>query len=88
MVYTDEDSIESNKTEVLYGNDVIVKKTLEAYTRIKSSLDGSLDNTGPAIMVLYEPIWNGLRSLKEKGIRIRGVTEVTPNNIHYCKTFR
>jgi signal transduction histidine kinase len=75
----------ANTTEVLYGNDVIVQKTLEAYTWIKSSLDGSLDNTGPAIMVMYEPIWNGLLSLKEKGIKIRGVTEVTPNNIQYCK---
>ena len=85
MAYPDDYSTESNKTEVLYGNDVIVQKTLEAYTLIKSSLDGSLDNTRPAIMVMYEPIWNGLNLLKEKEIKIRGVTEVTPNNIHYCK---
>jgi two-component system, OmpR family, sensor histidine kinase VicK len=85
MVFYDNESPESNKTEVLHGNDIIIKKTLEAYTQIKASLDGTLDNTGPAIMVLYEPIWSGLVSLKEKGIKIRGVTEVTPNNIHYCK---
>jgi signal transduction histidine kinase len=85
MVFYDDESPESNKTEVLYGNDIIIKKTLEAYTRIKASLDGSLDNTGPAMMVLYEPIWSGLVLLKEKGIKIRGVTEVTPNNINYCK---
>ncbi|MGN6628247.1 MAG: histidine kinase dimerization/phospho-acceptor domain-containing protein, partial [Candidatus Nitrosocosmicus sp.] len=85
MVFYDNEYPESNKTEVLHGNDIIIKRTLEAYTRIKASLDGTLDNTGPAIMVLYEPIWSGLVLLKEKGIKIRGVTEVTPNNICYCK---
>lgn len=47
--------------------------------------DGSMDNAGPAIHVIYEPIWNGLVHLKERGVRIRGVTEITPDNVSYCK---
>ena len=85
MVFQDDEMPEHDKTEVLYGNDVIIKKTLEAYSWINASLDGSLDNTGPAIMVLYEPIWTSLISLKKRGIKIRGVTEVTVDNIHHCK---
>ena len=38
--------------------------------KMKTSLDGALDNTGPAILVLYEPIWTSLNLLKEKGIKI------------------
>src|SRR6478672_3645978 len=85
MVSLDDEMPEPNKTEVLYGNDVIIKKTLDGYSRIKKSMDGSLDNTGPAIMVLYEPIWNGLVCLKKRGIKIRGVIEVTVDNISHCK---
>ncbi|HEX5519591.1 MAG TPA: HAMP domain-containing sensor histidine kinase, partial [Candidatus Nitrosocosmicus sp.] len=32
-----------------------------------------------------QPIWNGLVSLKKKGIKIRAITEVTLDNIYYCK---
>jgi two-component system, OmpR family, sensor histidine kinase VicK len=91
MVFPDEDYQQSDekevfdKIEVLHSNEVIVKKTLEAYAKIKTSLDGALDNTGPAILVLYDPIWTSLNLLKEKGIKIRGVTEVTAENIHHCK---
>src|SRR6476619_4732687 len=76
---------ELDKTEVLYENNTIIKKTLETFSWTKKSMDGSLDKDGPAIHVLYEPIWNGLVSLKKKGIKIRGITEVTLDNIHYCK---
>jgi hypothetical protein len=73
------------KTEVLYGNDNIIKKTLETFSWTNERLEGSFDNAGPAIHVIYKPIWNGLVRLKEKGVKIRGVTEITPDNVSYCK---
>jgi hypothetical protein len=75
----------SEKTEVLYGNENIIKGTLETYSWIKERMEGSMDNAGPAIHVIYKPIWNGLVHLKERGVRIRGVTEITPDNVSYCK---
>ncbi len=75
----------TEKTEVLHGNDIIIKKTLETFSWTKKSMDGSLDKDGPAVHVLYQPIWNGLVSLKKKGIKIRAITEVTLDNIYYCK---
>ena len=85
MAFANEEYPQPDKTEVLYGNDIIIKKTLETFSWTKKSMDGSLDKDGPAVHVLYEPIWNGLVSLKKKGIKIRGITEVTSDNIHYCK---
>jgi len=76
---------ELDKTEVLYENNTIIKKTLETFSWTKKSMDGSLDKDGPAIHVLYKPIWDGLVSLKKRGIKIRCITEVTLDNIHYCK---
>jgi two-component system, OmpR family, sensor histidine kinase VicK len=78
-------TIASETTEVLYGNDKIVKKTLETFSSIKERLEGSFDNAGPAIHIMAKPIWNGLVQLKEKGVKIRLVTEVTPDNISHCK---
>ena len=72
-------------TEVLYGNDNIIRKTLETFSQVKEHMVGSIDNAGPVIHVIYKPIWNGLVQLKQKGVKIRVVTEVTSNNISYCK---
>jgi two-component system sensor histidine kinase VicK len=85
MVFANDEHPQPDKTEVLYGNDIIIKRTLETFSWIKKGMDAALDSDGPAIHVLFEPIWSGLVSLKKRGVKIRGVTEVTPNNISYCK---
>jgi two-component system, OmpR family, sensor histidine kinase VicK len=85
MAFTNDEYPQPDKTEVLHGNDIIIKKTLETFSWTKKSMDGSLDKDGPAVHVLYKPIWNGLVSLNKKGVKIRGITEVTFDNIHYCK---
>ncbi len=85
MVFSDKETTEPSKTEVLIGNDNIIKKTLETFSWIEESLDGSIDKDGPALNVIYEPIWTGYISLKKRGIKLRGVTEVIVDNIQYCK---
>ncbi|MGN6708488.1 MAG: hypothetical protein ACTHKF_03990, partial [Candidatus Nitrosocosmicus sp.] len=85
MAFDDNGYPYADKTEVLYGNDIIINKTLETFSWVKKGMDAAIDSEGPAIHVLYEPIWDGLVSLKKRGVKIRGVTEVTPNNISYCK---
>jgi two-component system, OmpR family, sensor histidine kinase VicK len=85
MVFTDSEIPELEKTEVLYGNDSIIKNTLETFSGTKNSMEGIVDKDGPAINVLSEPIWNSYVSLKKRGIKIRGITEITVDNISYCK---
>jgi len=72
------------KTEVLYGNDNIQRRVLEAFSRIKEELDG-VDHDEVAMKVKYDAIWNFHLQLKRKGVRLRVVTEVTPDNISYVK---
>jgi two-component system, OmpR family, sensor histidine kinase VicK len=87
MSLSDDKYPESSKTEVLHGNDVIIKKTLETFSWMKASMEGSIDKDGPFLNVSHEPIWNGHIKLKKRGIKLRCVTEVTINNIQYCKKF-
>ena len=46
---------------------------------------GSIDTSGPAIHVLYEPIWTGLIQLKAEGVEINVVTEIKSGNIKIDK---
>jgi two-component system, OmpR family, sensor histidine kinase VicK len=74
----------TERTEALYGNDRIIKRILETFSWIKQRLDGCIDHTEPAIHIM-EPIWSELVKLKEKGIIMRLVTEITSENVVYCK---
>ena len=66
MAFSDKEITEPNKTEVLIGNENIIIKTLETFSRTKKSMEASFDRNGPAIHVLYPPIWDGLVSLKKR----------------------
>ena len=78
-------SLPPETTEVLYGNENIQKRTLEIFSRVKESLDGCNDSTEMPMNVKYEAIWNGYTQLKKNGVRLRAITEVTPDNISYVK---
>ena len=72
-------------TEVLYSSENIIKKTLETFSWIESTLDGCIDHTELAMHVTTPVIWNGLNKLKERGVKLRLVTEITADNIAYAK---
>jgi two-component system, OmpR family, sensor histidine kinase VicK len=73
------------KTEVLYGNDNIQRRVLEAYSQIQEQHEACIDHTEVAMVVMYDAIWNGLLNLKKRGIRMRCIVEATSENIVYCK---
>jgi len=53
MSLSDDKYPESSKTEVLHGNDVIIKKTLETFSWMKASMEGSIDKDGPFLNVSH-----------------------------------
>ena len=58
---------------------------MEIFSRVKESLEGCNDSTEIPMNVKYEAIWNGYAQLKKNGVRLRAITEVTPDNISYVK---
>jgi two-component system sensor histidine kinase VicK len=74
------------KTEVFYGDENIINDTLEVYSVLKKSLDICNDSNGPSMFVIpNHPVTNAYRELKERGIRLRFIAEITKDNIGYCK---
>jgi two-component system, OmpR family, sensor histidine kinase VicK len=72
-------------TEVLRGPDNIQRRTLETFSWVKEELDGCVESTEIAMNVTLDAIWNGYAQLKKKGVILRVVTEVTPDNISYVR---
>jgi hypothetical protein len=72
-------------TEVIYGAENIVSNTVEALSEVKDCVDGCWDAAGPSMVVTTEPVWKTLNELAKRGVRQRYITDITGENISYCK---
>lgn len=74
------------KTEVIYGEENIVDSTLKLFSGARLTLNNCLDSTGPSMDVIPgHPITRAHYEMKERGVRIRYITEITKENVNYCK---
>ena len=79
------DNVEE-KTEVIYGAENIVERVLEIIPNLKESVDNCINSNGPSMFVIPDhPITKVYRELNDRGIRIRFISEITRENIGYCK---
>ena len=72
------------RTEILYGPDNIVKRTVDDFHKIQERLDNCTDSTGPSVF-FNTPIWKEFMDLKNRGIKLRFITEVTEDNVNLSK---
>ncbi len=63
----------------------ILNFTLNRFSLIKEKSDTCLDSSGPSVLVTTKPIWDSCKEFKKRGIRHRLITEITSQNIDYCK---
>ncbi|WP_148699950.1 ATP-binding protein [Candidatus Nitrososphaera evergladensis] len=77
-----EEGIEPEKTEIIQGVENVVALA-ETISQIRERLDTCMDSNGVSSVAtnLYEK----LARLKEKGVKLRYITEVTRGNVPQCK---
>lgn len=73
------------RTEVIKNPADMVRITTEDFSKIKNRIDVCCDIEGVRVTFEVKPIWNSYCALKIRGIRLRWITEVTKENILYCK---
>ena len=85
MPVTNSPTIDSEKTQVLHG----FEKTTEAIIRFLYSTEDSMnicaDHTWPSVAMGVEVFKKGLYELKKRNVKSRFVTDITKDNIKYCK---
>lgn len=70
----------------MYDPDEIVRKTVDACYAIEHTVDGCVDLNGPSIFVIpNHPVTKAYVDMKNRGVRIRFISEITKENIQYCK---
>jgi two-component system, OmpR family, sensor histidine kinase VicK len=75
-----------HKTEVLSRVEDILKSTLEITSEIKHTIDNCIDSNAPLSFVSRDlSMFKALSEAKKKGIKSRFITQITKDNVGYCK---
>jgi two-component system, OmpR family, sensor histidine kinase VicK len=75
----------NQKTEVLHGEQNVVNTVLQFTSKAKSTIDACVDYTRPSLAVEIEELRKAFFNAKERGVKLRYVTEITNDNLTYCK---
>jgi hypothetical protein len=76
----------SEKTEILHGIDNVISHTLNHFVNTKYQIDACMDSQGIIVLIETEIVWNGLKDLlQSKEVKGRAITQITKENIPYCK---
>jgi two-component system, OmpR family, sensor histidine kinase VicK len=79
-----ERNLSVEKTEILYGQENIIRHFLNDLSNVHERFDSCTDFTGPSLFV-NSPIWPDYTGLSRRGIRLRFITEITKENLEYCE---
>ena len=73
------------RTKVWHGEKEIFKKGLEELASVKIRYDSIVDQNGPSIIMNNEVVIQAYTAIINRGCKIRLITEISINNISYCK---
>ena len=79
---------EEEKTELLYGVEAAVGKGVWFMKNVKIGMDLFGEKNGPSIIIEFEVYKNNYIDIIKRGGKIRFITEITKENLHYCKELR
>lgn len=73
------------KTEVVVGLENVIDRTLQSFTEVTEKFDNCTDSTYPIVLTSVEIIRKAYRELRDRGIKIRFITEITNENVQFVK---
>ena len=76
---------EGEKTDILYGPSNVIDREIQFISNAKLTIDTCMDYTRTLLTVGIEPIKKLLLDAKNRNVKLRYITEITAENISYCK---
>ena len=78
-------SSDAIRTEVLHGEQNVVNIVLQFTSKAKNRIDACVDYTRPSLAVEIEELRKAFLDAKSRGVKLRYITEITEDNVSYCK---
>ena len=79
------DTYNEERSELLYGPENAVRRGVQFMQNVKKGMDLFGDKNGPSIIVEFDVYKNNYVDVRRRGGRIRLITEITKDNVHYCR---
>jgi two-component system sensor histidine kinase VicK len=76
---------EREYTEVFYGQEAVMDRVLHFLLETNNIVDACVDYTRPSLAVNVSALRKAFLNAKNRGVRLRYVTEITRDNISHCK---
>jgi two-component system, OmpR family, sensor histidine kinase VicK len=73
------------RTEILRKSEDMVTVTVEDFSKLKKSMDICTYGKGVYLTINTKPIWEGYTKLKDRGVKLRWITDITKENLSDCK---
>ncbi len=88
MVVSVDSKDTTRKTEIVYGEKNIINFIVNFIQNTKERMDLFGDKYGPSIIITHDIYKNNYVYARERAVKIRYITEITKENLHYCKEVR
>jgi signal transduction histidine kinase len=72
-------------TELIHGTDNVLNAELQFFSNERERIDTCMNHTRPELAIALEPIRKAFLNAKSRNVRLRYITEVTKDNLSYCK---
>ena len=75
----------SEKTEVVYGTSNVLNLEVQFFSNARLKVDTCMDGTGLSLALGTESIKKSFLDAENRDLKLRYITEITNENILYCK---
>ena len=72
-------------TQVLYGIDNVINTELQFFSKTRGKIDTCMNYTRPPLATEIDTVKKAFVDAKNRGVKLRYLTEITSENIAYCK---
>ena len=72
-------------TEVFHGVDVVMNTIIQFLEQTEGRIDACVDYTRPSLAIDILVLKKAFLAAKKRGVKLRYITEITKDNISYCK---
>ena len=80
-----ETGVEPQTTEIVSGRENVIERALKELSKASSTLDMCGDSRGPHLVLKAPRLFNKYLELKENGVRVRHILEMTKDNLDDAK---
>jgi len=85
LTISEQSTLRNRKTDLIYDMDTAVNYGIRFLENVRERMDICVDKNGPFLIMKSDIYKSNYVKAKNRGAKIRFITEITKDNIQYCK---